>query len=386
VGRFQYACDANSNRTQRDLSLTGGLDELYTYDDLNRLTSMQRGTLSGGAIGSETRQEDWGLDALGNWETYDVEVNNAAFLEQERDHNDVNEVGVIDIKPEGTGTDWADVVHDDRGNMTTIPKPTSLSASLTCVYDAWNRLVAVVGFPDSIWFSLDGAGRRGRSAEDTFLLGRPGTAVARPDGRRPHGPGRGVFRGRPRRYTGGRPEPRHGRRLLMQTEAPYTEAINLKYPEPVVVAIAKDAQGKYNPISLGWCMCTSFKPPMLAISIGLTRYSLEAVRSAGAFVVAMPSEDQEADVMLFGTKSGRDMDKLGAAGTKTVPAERIDCVLLDDAVANFECRVAGELRTGDHVIFAGEVVRSTMNPEKPNRLYTVGAGHIMGGLPRKWKR
>jgi flavin reductase (DIM6/NTAB) family NADH-FMN oxidoreductase RutF len=131
-------------------------------------------------------------------------------------------------------------------------------------------------------------------------------------------------------------------------------------------------------------MCTSFKPPMLAISIGLSRYSLEAVRGAGEFVVAMPSADQEKAVMLFGTRSGRDTDKLAAAGVKTSPAGKIDCVTLDDAVANFECRLAGELATGDHVIFSGEVVRSTMHPDKPSRLYTVGAGHIMGGLPRKY--
>ena len=34
----------------------------------------------------------------------------------------------------------------------------------------------------------------------------------------------------------------------MQKEVPYTEAINLKYPEQVVIAIAKDKNGKCNPI------------------------------------------------------------------------------------------------------------------------------------------
>ena len=167
----------------------------------------------------------------------------------------------------------------------------------------------------------------------------------------------------------------------MQTDATYSDAIKLKYPESVVVAIAKDPQGKYNPISLGWCMCTSIDPPMLAISIGLTRYSLEAVRSAGAFVVAMPSEDQEADVMLFGTKSGRDMDKLAVAETTTVPAAKIDCVLLDDAVANFECTLESELETGDHVVFVGRVVASHMNEAGDvRRLYTVGENYKMGGV------
>ena len=61
--------------------------------------------------------------------------------------------------------------------------------------------------------------------------------------------------------------------------------------------------------------------------------------------------------MLYGTKSGRDCDKLALADAKTEPASRIDCVLLSDAAANFECRLVAEMATGDHVIFVGEVER-----------------------------
>ena len=56
---------------------------------------------------------------------------------------------------------------------------------------------------------------------------------------------------------------------------------------------------------------------------------------------------------------------------------------MSDAVANFECKKIAELETGDHVIFVGEIICSHMNPDKPNRLYTVGAGYKMGGLARK---
>jgi flavin reductase (DIM6/NTAB) family NADH-FMN oxidoreductase RutF len=168
----------------------------------------------------------------------------------------------------------------------------------------------------------------------------------------------------------------------MQQEVPYSQAIALKYPEPVAIAIAKDPQGKCNPISLGWSMCTSGKPPMMAVSIGLTRYSLEAFRHSKGFVLAFPSEHQGDETMLYGTRSGRDCDKLGLANAKTQPAKKIDCVLLSDAVANFECKLVGELRTGDHVIFAGEVVCSHINETALNRLYTVAPGHTLSGLPR----
>jgi len=168
----------------------------------------------------------------------------------------------------------------------------------------------------------------------------------------------------------------------MQRQVPYAQAIAMKYPEQVVIGIAKDPQGKYNPIALGWTMIVSHEPPMMAVAIGRTRYSLEAFRSSGEFVIAFPSEHQQAETLLYGTKSGRTTDKLAAAGANTQPAEKIDCVLLADAVANFECRTVSELPTGDHVVFVGEIVRSHVNETPLNRLYTIGQGYTMSGLPR----
>lgn len=166
----------------------------------------------------------------------------------------------------------------------------------------------------------------------------------------------------------------------MQRLTTLSEAMALKAPRELAIGIAKDPQGKYNPIALGWMMGTSFEPPLLAVSIGLERYSLEAFRQAGQFVVALPAADQQREAMLYGSVSGRDFDKLRRAGAKIQPADKIDCVLLAEAVANFECRLVDELATGDHVIFVGEVVCSYMHKTKRDRLYILGPGHTLGGL------
>jgi flavin reductase (DIM6/NTAB) family NADH-FMN oxidoreductase RutF len=168
----------------------------------------------------------------------------------------------------------------------------------------------------------------------------------------------------------------------MQKQAAFAEAKALKYPEQIAIAIARNGRDKYNPITLGWAMQTSHEPPMWAISVGRTRYSCEVIRQAREFVLALPSERQENETMLFGTQSGRNVDKLCESGTRTRPAARIDGVLLEDAVANFECRVVGELDSGDHVLFLGEVLASYVHETPLNRLYTVAPGHQLGGLPR----
>ena len=167
----------------------------------------------------------------------------------------------------------------------------------------------------------------------------------------------------------------------MQIQTRYEEAIRRKYPEQVVIAIVKDGGGKYNPITLGWTMITSHEPPMMAISVGRTRYSLEAIRQAREFVIAFPSSEMSRDALFHGTNSGRDMDKLAECGTKTQPATTVDCVLLTDAVANFECKLESELETGDHVLFVGRVVVSHVNQsDELRRLYTVGEDFQMGGV------
>ncbi len=164
----------------------------------------------------------------------------------------------------------------------------------------------------------------------------------------------------------------------MQVETPFNDAVVRKYPEQVVIALARESSGKVNPITLGWTMLTSHMPPMMAISVGLTRYSLGVIRAAKEFVIAFPSELQERETSLFGIRSGRDTDKLALSGIRTQPATRVDCLLLTDAVANFECRLVGEYPTGDHVIFVGEALVSHVNPEAPGRLYTIAKGGVMG--------
>ncbi len=51
----------------------------------------------------------------------------------------------------------------------------------------------------------------------------------------------------------------------------YASAIGRKFPEQVVIALAKDAKGIPNPITLGWTMVVSGTPPMMAIAVARGR-------------------------------------------------------------------------------------------------------------------
>ena len=166
----------------------------------------------------------------------------------------------------------------------------------------------------------------------------------------------------------------------MQKETEYSDAIKTKYPEQVVIAIAKDKAGRANPITLGWTMIVSGSPPMMAIAVAKKHYSIEAITHSKSFTIAFPSSEMADAALFFGSKSGRDTDKFAEFDCKTEHAKSIDSLLLSDAVANFECTLESQMPAGDHIIFVATIVSSHINTEPKKRLYTTGPGHKLGSV------
>ena len=166
----------------------------------------------------------------------------------------------------------------------------------------------------------------------------------------------------------------------MQKQVKFEQAIKTKYPEQVVIAIAKDKNGKANPVTLGWTMIASGEPPMMAIALYKGHYSVRCIRHSKCFTLVYPSSDMAKAALFFGSHSGRDTDKLAEFECDTTACAKIDSVLLSDAVANFECTLESETVAGDHIIFVGKVAAAHVNTESKKRLYTVGPGHKLGGV------
>ena len=164
----------------------------------------------------------------------------------------------------------------------------------------------------------------------------------------------------------------------MQKEVSYSEANKLwTRPQRIVLAVCVDAEEKPNIIALGWKMTTSGAPPMVAISIAPPRYSHDLIHDSGEFVLSYPAEDMAEATMLCGTTSGRNTDKFKDANLTPLPAKIVKPPLIGEALVNLECVVRGELTTGDHTIFAGEIVASHIS-ENTDRRGLVSIGHESG--------
>lgn len=164
-----------------------------------------------------------------------------------------------------------------------------------------------------------------------------------------------------------------------------------KRPERVVLAVSLKPGGRGNIITLGWKMRASFQPPIFAISVARTRYSHELIAGGGEFVLAFPGKSLAGDVLYCGTHSGRKVDKFSETSLTPAKASVVRPPLIRECVANFECRLTGTLETGDHTIFAGEVVASWLagDPEEillsiddnpAYRLLARGQRHRLGVL------
>ncbi|MEM2848870.1 MAG: flavin reductase family protein [Candidatus Bathyarchaeia archaeon] len=160
--------------------------------------------------------------------------------------------------------------------------------------------------------------------------------------------------------------------MSLLREVSVEEAWRRKYPERTVLVVSTSGEGRPNIITLGWNMPTSVRPPMVAISIGVSRYSHKLISEGGEFVLAFPSEDMENAILFCGTYSGRDVDKFKATGLTPVKAKYVKPPLIAEATVNMECRVVNSIRTGDHTIFVGEILKAYVSEEDKPVLFNMG--------------
>ncbi|MPM39315.1 FMN reductase (NADH) RutF [bioreactor metagenome] len=165
----------------------------------------------------------------------------------------------------------------------------------------------------------------------------------------------------------------------MQKTATIEEAWGRKYPEQVVLAITKNAEGRVNLMAIGWVCIVSDEPPMFLIGIDDHAYTLELIRQNREFVIAYPSSAMAKETLYVGTTHGHHEDKGAKSGLAFTQAEKVNVPLLADAVANFECRLVTEYRPGNCPLIVGEVVASHINTDNSiKRLVNLGKGYALG--------
>ena len=108
-----------------------------------------------------------------------------------------------------------------------------------------------------------------------------------------------------------------------------------------------------NAFTAAWVMQVSYDPLLLALSINPKHATYPLLGASRAFTVNVLRTGQLELARRFGTRSGRDEDKLSAVAWRV--GHRGAPVLID-ALAYFECEVEHSISAGDHELVVGRVI------------------------------
>lgn len=153
-------------------------------------------------------------------------------------------------------------------------------------------------------------------------------------------------------------------------------------PRPVVLVTCCDSAGKPNALTVIWLSPLSRDPPLVGMSIGLTRLSHALIKATGEFVINIVGQSFLTAVRVCGNHSGSDGDKIALASLQLAPARCVRPPVILGALARLECRVVNEVPVGDHTLFVGNVVHAAVQDGCFSTEWDLAQGDVLLCLQR----
>jgi len=149
-------------------------------------------------------------------------------------------------------------------------------------------------------------------------------------------------------------------------EIPASQTYRLLEPGPIVL-VSTSVDGKPNVMTMGFHMMIQHDPPLIGCVIGPWDHSYRALRQTGECVIAVPGFDLAETVIDVGNCSGGDLDKFKRFGLKARAAKDVSAPLLEDCLANIECRVVDTRLSDSYNLFVLEATRVWINQSRKER-------------------
>ena len=119
----------------------------------------------------------------------------------------------------------------------------------------------------------------------------------------------------------------------------YADAITKALPRGILLTTREG--DKVNSMAIGWgTLGINWGRPVFAAYIRDSRYTKGLLDRTGEFTVNVPVGEYDKNIIaVCGRLSGRDTDKIAAAGLTTVPSEQIAAPGIREFPLTLECRV-----------------------------------------------
>ncbi|WP_090604684.1 flavin reductase family protein [Parapedobacter koreensis] len=144
---------------------------------------------------------------------------------------------------------------------------------------------------------------------------------------------------------------------------PLHKVVRLIEPGPVVM-VSTLYHGRANLMTMGFHMMMQHDPPLIGAIVGPWDYSYDALHTTGECVIAIPGVDLIDKVVDIGNCSGNEVDKFAHFAFTRRKAKQVAPPLVDECLANIECRVADTQLVGQYDFFILEAVQAWINPER----------------------
>jgi flavin reductase (DIM6/NTAB) family NADH-FMN oxidoreductase RutF len=131
------------------------------------------------------------------------------------------------------------------------------------------------------------------------------------------------------------------------------------YPMPVLLIAVRTGEGTTNIVTVAWAGIVGGEPPLLALDIAPTHFSMPFIDRERCFTANIPNAGQAVEADYCGVVSGRtDPDKAATCRFHLVPATKVSAPLIAECPLNLECRLLKRVETGSGSFLLAEIVET----------------------------
>ncbi|MGE4372614.1 MAG: flavin reductase family protein [Xanthobacter sp.] len=153
---------------------------------------------------------------------------------------------------------------------------------------------------------------------------------------------------------------------------PLSRAFTLIEPGPVILVTTHDGS-RPNIMTISWTMVRGFDATF-ALTTGPWNHSWSTLTKTGECVLAIPGADMIDTVVGIGMCSGSDTDKFAHFGLTPLAAHHVAAPLIQECIANIECRVEEIVERLNLVLLKGLAAYSDSSRSDRRLLHAVGDG------------
>jgi flavin reductase (DIM6/NTAB) family NADH-FMN oxidoreductase RutF len=143
-----------------------------------------------------------------------------------------------------------------------------------------------------------------------------------------------------------------------------------RFASGVTILSARDSEGHDHGMTVSAFCSASLVPPLVLACIDRAADMYAVLRKASHFGISILAEGQEELSRRFAELPSGRFDGIGYTRAES------GVVLLDDALAHFECRSVARHEAGDHAIHVGEVEWASYSQDRPLLYYRGGYAQL----------